>query len=196
MNETICRTLFRNGVLATAIIATATIILQNLRSIGEGMKKSLKTGFCFGLTSGIITTLGLMVGLNSGTGSKLAVIGGILTIAVADAFSDALGIHISEEAENAHSTREVWESTIFTFASKFLVASTFIVPVLLFDLTMAVVVSLIWGFFVLGVLSIFLAREQEKEPWKVVGEHLLILVVVVVVTDLVGSWIGALFGSG
>ena len=158
------------------------------------MKKSLKTGFCFGLTSGIITTLGLMVGLNSGPGSKLAVIGGILTIAVADAFSDALGIHISEEAENAHSTREVWESTIFTFASKFLVATTFIVPVLLFDLTMAVVVSLIWGFFVLGVLSVFLAREQDKEPWKVAGEHLLILVVVVIATDLVGSWIGAAFG--
>ena len=158
------------------------------------MKKSLKTGFCFGLTSGIITTLGLMVGLNSGTGSKLAVIGGILTIAVADAFSDALGIHISEEAENAHSTREVWESTVFTFASKFLVASTFIVPVLLFDLSTAVLASLVWGFLVLGVLSVFLAREQDKEPWKVVGEHLLILAVVVGVTDFVGSWIGALFG--
>jgi len=157
------------------------------------MKKSLKTGFCFGLTSGIITTLGLMVGLNSGTGSKLAVIGGILTIAVADAFSDALGIHISEEAENVHSTREVWEATIFTFASKFVVASTFIVPVLLFDLSFAVVVSLVWGFLVLGVLSIFLAREQEKEAWKVMGEHLFILAVVVMATDLVGSWIGVLF---
>lgn len=158
------------------------------------MKESLKTGFCFGLTSGIITTLGLMVGLNSGTGSKLAVIGGILTIAVADAFSDALGIHISEEAENVHSTREVWEATVFTFASKFLVASTFIVPVLLFDLTFAVVLSLVWGFFVLGVLSIFLARDQEKDAWKVVAEHLLILAVVVIATDLVGGWIGATFG--
>ena len=106
----------------------------NLRGSMMATKESLRTGFCFGLTSGIITTLGLMVGLNSGTGSKLAVIGGILTIAVADAFSDALGIHISEESENAHSTREVWESTVFTFASKFLVAMTFIVPVLLFDL--------------------------------------------------------------
>jgi VIT1/CCC1 family predicted Fe2+/Mn2+ transporter len=137
-----------------------------------------------------------MVGLNSGTGSKLAVIGGILTIAVADAFSDALGIHISEEAENVHSTREVWESTIFTFASKFLVASTFIVPILLFDLSTAVVLSLLWGFFVLGVLSVFLAREQEKDAWKVVAEHLFVLAVVVVVTDLVGSWIGATFRYG
>jgi VIT1/CCC1 family predicted Fe2+/Mn2+ transporter len=158
------------------------------------MKDSLRTGFCFGLTSGIITTLGLMVGLNSGTGSKLAVIGGILTIAVADAFSDALGIHISEESENAHSTREVWESTVFTFVSKFLVAMTFIVPVLLFDLSKAIMASLIWGFLVLGILSFFLARGQERNPWKVVAEHLIILMVVVIATDLVGSWIGAAFG--
>ena len=35
-------------------------------------------GLSFGLTSGVITTLGLMVGLRSGTGSRIAVIGGIV----------------------------------------------------------------------------------------------------------------------
>jgi len=59
------------------------------------IKHSLKTGFSFGLTSGIITTLGLIVGLNSSTRSKLVVLGGILIIAIADAFSDAFGIHVS-----------------------------------------------------------------------------------------------------
>jgi len=39
------------------------------------MKQTLKTGLSFGLTSGTITTLGLMVGLHSGTGSKLVIIG-------------------------------------------------------------------------------------------------------------------------
>ena len=47
------------------------------------MKRSVKAGFSFGLTSGVITTLGLMVGLHSSTHSKLVVIGGILTIAIA-----------------------------------------------------------------------------------------------------------------
>ncbi|MGZ8381620.1 MAG: hypothetical protein ACXW4C_08190, partial [Nitrospira sp.] len=55
------------------------------------MKASFKTGLSFGLTSGVITTLGLMVGLHSGTHSRTVVIGGILTIAIADAMSDALG---------------------------------------------------------------------------------------------------------
>ncbi|MBH0196170.1 MAG: hypothetical protein HP494_11385, partial [Nitrospira sp.] len=69
------------------------------------MKASWKTGLSFGLTSGVITTLGLMVGLHSGTHSRAIVIGGILTIAIADAMSDALGIHVSEESNNSGPTR-------------------------------------------------------------------------------------------
>ena len=99
------------------------------------MLHSLKTGFSFGLTSATITTLGLMVGLESGTNSKLAVIGGIVIIAVADAFSDALGIHISEESESKHTPKEIWTSTISTFLTKFIFALTFVVPVFLFKLS-------------------------------------------------------------
>ena len=158
------------------------------------MKHSLKVGFSFGLTSGIITTLGLMVGLHSGTHSKLAVIGGILTIAIADAFSDALGIHISEESENRHTVKEIWESTISTFFSKFLFALTFIIPVLLFELTTAIVVSIIWGLSLLGIFSYGMAKEQKEKPWKVVAEHLIIALVVIVITHYVGEWVSSAFG--
>ncbi|MCK4326280.1 hypothetical protein KAW55_05945 [bacterium] len=158
------------------------------------MKHSVKTGFSFGLTSGIITTLGLMVGLHSGTHSKLAVIGGIFIIAIADAFSDALGIHISEEAENKHVTKEIWQSTISAFVSKFVFALTFIFPILLFELSTAIVVSVIWGLSVLGILSFSIAKAQKAKPWKVVVEHLIIALVVIVVTHYVGDWISSTFG--
>ena len=158
------------------------------------MRHSLKTGLSFGLTSGIITTLGLMVGLHSGTGSRLVVIGGILTIAIADAFSDALGIHVSEESENRHSTREIWESTVFTFLFKFMFALTFIVPILLFPLGPAIMVSVIWGLSMLAIFSYYIAREQKEKPWKAIGEHLLIAVLVIVITHYVGHWIGSTFG--
>ena len=55
----------------------------------------------FRVDLGVITTLGLIVGLHSGTHSRAIVIGGILTIAIADAMSDALGIHVSEESKNS-----------------------------------------------------------------------------------------------
>jgi hypothetical protein len=44
------------------------------------MKRSLKTGLSFGLPSGVITTLGLMIGLRAGTHSRRAVTGGIVPI--------------------------------------------------------------------------------------------------------------------
>lgn len=158
------------------------------------LNHSIKTGVSFGLTSGVITTLGLMVGLNSGTHSRLAVMGGILTIAVADAFSDALGIHIAEESENTHTSWEIWQATIATLISKFLFALTFAVPVLLLELSTAVVVSVAYGLAILAVMSFFLARGQGNNPWKVVAEHLGIALLVIAVTHLVGHWIGARFG--
>ncbi|MEM3437542.1 MAG: hypothetical protein QXP55_03275 [Nitrososphaerales archaeon] len=157
------------------------------------MKDSIKTGFSFGLTSGIITTLGLIVGLNAGTHSELAVIGGILTIAIADAFSDALGIHISEESKIKHTVKEIWESTASTFMSKFIFAMTFIVPILLFPLKIAIIMSVIWGLSLLGIFSFYIAKEQKVKAWRVIMEHLIIALVVIIMTNIVGDLIRITF---
>jgi VIT1/CCC1 family predicted Fe2+/Mn2+ transporter len=152
-------------------------------------KHSIKTGLSFGLTSATITTLGLMVGLHAGTNSKLVVIGGILIIAIADAFSDALGIHVSEESENKHTTLEIWEATIATFLAKFIFASTFIIPLLLFSLSTAIVVSVLYGLSLLCLFSFYMAKGQGDKPLKVVAEHLVIAVVVIIITHYVGDWV-------
>ena len=157
------------------------------------MRSSVRIGIFFGTTSGIITTLGLIVGLHSGTHSQLAIIGGVLTIAVTDAFSDALGIHISEESEKKHSTKEIWESTLFTFLAKFFFALTFVLPVLVFELSTAIIVSVIWGLLVVSVLSFEVAKEERKKPWKVVGEHLFISIVVIIATHYVGDLVSLIF---
>jgi VIT1/CCC1 family predicted Fe2+/Mn2+ transporter len=156
------------------------------------MKDSLRTGITFGLTSAVITTLGLMVGLHSGTHSRIVVLAGILTIAIADAFSDALGIHVSEESENTHTLKQIWGSTLATFLTKFLFALTFAVPVLFLPLSTAIVVSLLWGMSILAVLSYAMAKSQAESPWKVVGEHILIALVVIGITHAVGDWLGTL----
>lgn len=153
------------------------------------MRTSFKTGLSFGLTSGVITTLGLMAGLHSGTHSRTVVIGGILTIAIADAMSDALGMHIAEESKNHGLVSEIWESTIATFAAKFLIAMTFVVPVLLLPLENAMIVSVGWGLTLLAVLSYFLARAQQIPAWKVITEHVVIGVSVIAITHYVGEWI-------
>lgn len=156
------------------------------------MKPSIKTGFSFGLTSGIITTLGLIVGLNSSTHSKLVVIGGILTIAIADAFSDSLGIHVSEEAEHKNRSKQIWEATAATFASKFIFALTFVIPVVLFNLSTAVIVSIIWGMLVLGLYSFSIAKKTKR--YRAVIEHLTIAGIVIIATHYAGKYIAVFFG--
>jgi len=153
------------------------------------MKHPFKTGISFGLTSGIITTLGLMTGLHSGSHSKMVVIGGILIIAIADAFSDALGIHISEESEDKHSHREIWEATISTFFSKFIISLSFVVALFALPLGAAVIVNIAWGVFLLIAFNIYLGSKQKTETWKVVGEHLLIAFVVIILAHYIGDFI-------
>ena len=157
------------------------------------IRESFKKGLGFGLTSGIITTVGLMVGLYSGTHSKAIVIGGILTIAVADSLSDSLGIHVSEEFEKESTTREVWEATVSTFFFKLVFSSILIIPVLLFELLTAIVASIIFGFLMIGLFSFKFAKERGLNPWKSVAEHLIVAVVVIIATYYVGYWISSVF---
>ena len=153
-----------------------------------------RTGLFFGATSGVITTLGLITGLNSGTQSVTAVLGGIFVIAVADAMSDALGIHLAEEADPQTSHKHVWQATIATFITKFVFALSFAVPLLLLPLGSAVIASIAWGMLVITVLSYFLARSQDEAPLLIILEHLGIAMVVIVVSHLIGIWVAATFG--
>ena len=152
-----------------------------------------RTGLYFGATSGVITTIGLITGLNAGTRSVAAVLGGIFVIAVADAMSDALGIHLAEEADPNTTTGHVWAATISTFLNKFIFALSFAVPLLLLPLDTAVVASLLWGMLVIIVLSYFLARAQNARPLHVIGEHLGIAVLVVVLSHFIGVWVNKTF---
>jgi len=155
--------------------------------------KGARTGLFFGATSGVITTIGLIVGLNAGTRSITAVLGGILVIAVADAMSDALGIHLAEEADANATPQHVWAATISTFITKFVFALSFAVPLLLLPLHQAVIVSVLWGMLVIVVLSYFLGRTQGASPLAIIAEHLGIAVLVVILSHLIGVWVSRAF---
>jgi vacuolar iron transporter family protein len=154
------------------------------------MKQSLKKGIGFGLTSGVITTLGLIIGLNSGTHSKSVIIAGILIIAIADAFSDALGVHISEESEKNNSQKHIWNTTFATLLSKLFFALTFLIPILLFNLNLAIIISLIWGLLLITIFSYYIAKGNKL---KIILEHLTITILVIIATHFIGKGINNLF---
>jgi len=160
------------------------------------MKKSYKTGISFGLVSGVLTTLGLLIGLGVSTQSKAAVIGGILTIAIADALSDSFGVHLSQESSGDNTQKQVWEATFATFLSKFLFALTFLIPISLCSIKFALIVSVIWGLILISALSILISNKEEgsKEgKLPVLAEHLSLFFLIVVLSYLVGSLIEKYF---
>jgi len=157
------------------------------------MRGSIRTGFSFGITSGIITTLGPMVGLHSGTHSKLAALGGILTIAVADAFSDALGIHIERVREQALHTRDMGIdhrhlSDQVRLHAHLRGAGSAVPP------QGGDNVSLAWGLSLLGIFSYLIAKQQKVKPFMAVAEHLIIAIAVISINHYPGDWIGTRFG--
>jgi len=158
------------------------------------MKGSLKTGISFGLTSASITTVGLMVGLYSSTYSQSVVLGGILIIAVADAFSDAMGIHLAEECKRDLSHKEVWIATLSTFFSKFLFSLSFIIPIFIFSLQTAVAINIIWGLLLLAGLSFIIAKDKKMPAFKIILEHLTLAVLIIFITYYTGKWTATLLG--
>ena len=158
------------------------------------MSKSLKRGSGFGLTSAVITTLGMIVGLNSATHSRLAVIGGIIMIAIADSLSDGLGMHISEEfSRRKNKEKEIWRVMGFTILFKFIFAANFVIPFLILDLYNAIIISLVWGGLLISVFSFYLGRENKVNPLKVIAEHLIIASLVIVITYYLGILVGNVF---
>lgn len=149
------------------------------------MNNSIRQGLSFGLTSGIITTLGLLIGLNYSTNSKIVVISGIIVIAIADALSDSFGMHMSEESIKLKENR-IWQVTSATFLSKFVLGMSFLIPVLLFELRTAVYISIGWAILLLSILSYYLAKREKINPIKSIVEHIIIAIIVVLVSSYIG----------
>lgn len=140
--------------------------------------KNILTKFSFGATSSIITSLGLIIGLNKIARPQFGIIGGLLLIGLADNISDGLGIHIYQESESLNKN-EVWFSTITNFITRFLVSLVFIIFVLFFPINIAVVLSVIYGLLVLLTISYFIAKKRKTNSLPIIIEHIAIAGVVI-----------------
>ncbi|MCK4396188.1 hypothetical protein KAW96_06290 [candidate division WOR-3 bacterium] len=152
----------------------------------------LTISISFGLTTAVITSLGVIVGMHSATSSKLAVVAGVIVVAIADGLSDALGLHTSEEAEvengNAkHTPKELWLTTLFTFISVSGFSLTFVIPILLLPLRTAVIIAIVWGILLLTLLNLYIAKIRKENPAKIIFEHILLTLLVVTISYWVGS---------
>jgi len=153
--------------------------------------KSIKRGLGFGLASGIITTLGLIIGLYFSTYSKIIVIEGILIIALIDALSDAFGMHLSEEFA-LKSDKHVFKTMAYTFFFKLIFALSFLIFIIPFSNTLAIILSTIYGLILIAILSYYIAKSEKIDVDKVIMQHLLLGVIVILLSFGIGKMLNVL----
>lgn len=159
------------------------------------LRDSLLAGFGFGTTSGVITTLGIITGIYASSGSKISILTAIVTVSIADAFSDALGEHISEEYKRHTTEEDVRNVTLSTFLSKLLVGMSFTLPFLFIPIYYAIITSILYGAVVLSALSIRVAKNSSRSKIAVIAEHLAVASLVVLITFFVGKIVESLLAK-
>ncbi len=156
------------------------------------MRESVLKGISFGITSGVVTTVGLLMGLAASTNAVLPVISGILIIAVADALSDSFGIFVEEESSGV-SIKSMREAAAATFLAKFFVALSFISFFIFFPLDLAVLCSVIWGVFLSGTFSLYLAKIKNQKKLPFALSHIALTLIVIFLSHYLGKLISWLF---
>ncbi len=146
------------------------------------------TNYIFGGTSAIVTSLAIITGLNASENPRLAIIGSLLVIALADNISDSLGIHIYQESEGMPA-RKVWLKTGTNFFTRLIVSFGFIAIIAVFPLALATYIAIAYGLATLAVFSYFIAISQNRKPMFPILEHLCIAVVVIALSKFVGDFI-------
>lgn len=161
------------------------------------MNDAIKKGLGFGISSAIITTLGVMVGIHSGVNLKHAVIAAILVIAFADSMADSLGIYFSEKSRADSTQKECLASMISAFLGKFLLALTFLIPIIIFsNLHIGIFIDLVYGMVLLAIVTYRLAKDKKENILSTIAFHIILAVFVITASHFIGSWIDAKFGGG
>lgn len=144
-------------------------------------RRTHPTGFSFGGTAAIVTSMGVIVGFSASTVAKGPIVSSLLIVALADNISDSLSIHVYQESENLD-RKAAFRATLTNFAARLVVSLTFVGLVLVLPRNLLAGASLSWGMLLLASLSVVLARTRKVSAWREVGKHLLIAVIVVVVS--------------
>jgi VIT1/CCC1 family predicted Fe2+/Mn2+ transporter len=144
--------------------------------------------FSIGATAAITTSMGLIAGLTQGGNAKTGIITGLLIIAIADNISDTLGIHIYKESEGA-SRQDINSFTYGNFLARFFIVSTFVLIILLFSSYVALIISSVWGLFLLTILSYSIAKIKKTNSVPEIAWHLLVALLVIIGSKLLGNLI-------
>lgn len=138
-------------------------------------------GFYFGIISGTITTLGMIISLfivSSSSKINLKVLAsGILGLALGDSFSDGLGLYYSNrgEGDDRDKSRDIGLATTLY---KIIFTMSFLPIMVVFPSITGLIISIVWTHFL--VIYATLQIEEKSVGVETIVKHLLVLWVVII----------------
>jgi VIT1/CCC1 family predicted Fe2+/Mn2+ transporter len=150
--------------------------------------------FSFGATSAIITSLALIVGLDSIASNPKMIIGALLALGIADNISDSLGIHVYRESQFCdHRGNKIY--TLSNFLTRFSITMIFVLLVYFLPMQLAYWSSIVIGMGLLCVLSYFIALYHNASPLREIVEHVGVAVIVLVASNFLGRALTGMFAG-
>jgi VIT1/CCC1 family predicted Fe2+/Mn2+ transporter len=155
---------------------------------------SIRTAWIsFGGTAAIVTSMSLVLGPEAAASSRRTIVGALLIVALADNLSDSLSVHIYQEAEHLES-REAFLSTLANFATRLVVALSFVALVVIAHRDLMALIVAAWGFLLLALLTYRIALARGAPPGKEIAKHIAVAAVVLGISRWLGTWIAGAFG--
>ena len=148
------------------------------------------TAVSFGAVSGIVTSIGLIVGFAAAGISKPTIVAGLLIVGIADNLTDSLSIHVYQESEHLEQRAAFW-ATLGNFATRIAVSISFVLLVIFLSSLSAALVSFAWGISLLAGLTWFIAKSRGANAAIEIFKHLAVAITVVGASRMIGGLIGA-----
>jgi len=162
-------------------------------------------GVAFGIVDGVITILGVVIGIATATQNSGAVLIAGLVAGLANAFGNSFGFYASELAERAEhmqenqhvsSMTETRRGTLLAFAHS--IASTIVIvtPFTILGLRHAMIASLIVALALLFGVGAVVGRLSHASPWKFAIRYVLLGLAGATLSFMVGAVVGRVLTIG
>jgi predicted membrane protein (TIGR00267 family) len=156
-------------------------------------------GVAFGTMDGLITILGVVIGIASATQNSGVVVISGLVAGIANAFGNSFGFYASELAERAEhiqenqhvsSMAETRRSTLLAFAYSLASTLVIVAPFFIFGLTYAMITSLILALALLFALGAVVGKFSHACPLKFGIRYVLLGLAGAALSFMVGAAVG------
>jgi len=150
-------------------------------------------GLTFGAIDAIINVLGIVIGLSVIT-NRQVVLMGLLISGIANSLGNAVGFHVSEEAEGIHTRKEVWKATIMSGSGTFVFTLILLMPLLLMEFQTALVITVAIGIELVVLLSVTIGKKlkyNSMETAKLSLEYVSICIAVILISFSISSLINS-----